>query len=551
MFTLSLLPWAGSLVATCAVLAGGFFFFSFYYLYIRHLFSPFRTLPSPSQGPLWLRLFYEPRLPEIEHWIDTIPNDGLIRYHGLFNRERVFITSPEVTKEFLTTSAYKFVKPELQYTLANLIAGRGLLILEGDEHKQVRKTLNPAFSPANLKAWFPSFWKTTIDALDLVPRYTDVDVDYAPDDSPEAPFSGVTSIQIPVTAASIDMIGHFGYNVEFGTIDSMATSKFGTMAKRSTDKRKRFGRAFIHMFKTTRHGQWTLEAASIIGPKIALMLPLRAVNTIKGIMGLFYDTIRDIIEDHERAAAVEKPAAQPQGRTDLLTVAVRSGALSHADLVEEGVHMTSAGTETLIGTTTWAMHLLSRHPDVQARLREEIRANVPSPYDEAGIESVEQGDLRKLPYLNAVVNEVLRFHSVNGIMWRECVAPAVVAGVPIPKGTTMTFSPWALNRDPQHWGPDARVFDPERWVADPTTGGADHPYSFTTFGGGPRRCIGEQYARDQLLCVLAAYVGRYELTPLDPANGTDDGTEIGSNFALTLFKVYEGWQLHLKKIPGW
>lgn len=59
-------------------------------------------------------------------------------------------------------------------------------------------------------------------------------------------------------------------------------------------------------------------------------------------------------------------------------------------------------------------------------------------------------------------------------------------------------------------------------------GGADHAYSFTTFGGEPRRCIGENYA-----------------------SGADDGTEIGSNFALTLFKVYEGWQEHVKKIPGW
>ncbi|KAK8062950.1 Cytochrome P450 [Apiospora hydei] len=541
---------AGSLVAPCAVLAGGLLLFCFYYLYIRHLFSPFRRLPSPTQGPLLLRLLYEPRLPEIEHWIDTIPNDGLIRYHGLFNRERIFIASPGAAKEFLTTSAYKFIKPQLQYTLANLIAGRGLLILEGEEHKQVRKTLNPAFSPANLREWFPAQWQTAIDALSIVPRYTDVDVDYAPEDGPQTPFSGVTSIQVPIAAASIDMVGHFGYGVDFHTIDTMSTSKFGSAAKHSADKKRRFARAFIHMFKTTRHGQLSLEAASIMGPAITLRLPLRAVKTIKGIMGLFYDTIRDIVEDYERAAAQDEKPAKTQGRTDVLSLAVRSGALSHPDLVEEGVHMTSAGTETLIGTTTWAMHLLSRHPEVQARLREEIRANIPSPYDKAATQAVSQSDLRQLPYLNAVMNEILRFHSVNGLLWRQCTEPAVLAGVPIPKGTTVTFSPWALNRDPRHWGADARVFDPARWVAHPSTGGADHAYSFATFGGGPRRCIGEGYARDQLLCVLAAYVGRYELTPLDPLSGTDDGTEIGSNFALTLFKVYEGGSCMSKRYPG-
>ncbi|KAK7953231.1 hypothetical protein PG988_013925 [Apiospora saccharicola] len=202
-------------------------------------------------------------------------------------------------------------------------------------------------------------------------------------------------------------------------------------------------------------------------------------------MGLFYDTIRDIVEDHERAAIQdEKPAKASQGRTDLISLAVRSGALSHRDLVEEGVYMTSAGTETLIGTTTWAMNLLSRHPEVPSRLRDEIRAHIPSPYDNDNKDGVRQSDLRQLPYLNAVMNEVLRFHSVNGFLWRECVEPAVIAGHPIPKGTTMTFFPWALNRDPRHWGPSARLFDPSRWVSNPATGGADHPYSLATFGGG-------------------------------------------------------------------
>ncbi|KAK1594138.1 cytochrome P450 [Colletotrichum navitas] len=521
----------------------------YYYLHVRHLFSPFRNLPSPSQGAIWTRLLHEPRLPEIEHWIDTIPNKGLIKYHGLYNRERVFITSPEAAREFLTVAPYKFVKPELQSILSELISGRGLLTLEGEEHKQVRKRLNPAFNQANLRAWFPTLWKTAIKALNTIPLYTVVDNNLAPAGSPKASFASATSIQIPIAAASIDMIGHFGYNVEFDTIKIMASSKLQSDARHSKDKRRRFGRAFLHMFKTTRHGQLTLELASIIGPKIALKIPLRAVRTIKSIMGLFYDMMREIVEEHERAEG--EGEKQAQGPTDILTHAVRSGVLSHADLIEEGVHMISGGTETSIGTATWAMHLLSRHPEVQSRLRDEIRANIPSPYDYVRTERVGQADLRSLPYLNAVANEVLRYHSVNGLLWRDCIEPVTIAGVPIPKNTTMVFSPWVLNRDPRHWGRDARIFNPDRWVKTPTTGGADHPYSFMTFGGGPRRCIGEQYARDQLLCVICAYIGRYELLPLDPVNGSDEGTEIGDNFALTLFKILDGWKLHVRTIPGW
>ncbi|KAF6819839.1 cytochrome p450 [Colletotrichum plurivorum] len=493
--------------------AGGVLLLCVYHVHLRHLLSSFRTLPSPSQGPFWKRLLYEPRLPEIEQWVDTIPNKGVIR--------------PKAAKEFLAAGAYKFVKPELQATLSELISGRGLLTIEGEEHKQVRRKLNPAFSQANLRAGHHGL--------------------PAADNGPEAAFAGAALIQLPIAAASIDMVGHFGYSVEFGTLNTMASSKHGVAARHAHDKRKRFGRAFVHMFKTTRHGQLTLQAASIIGPKIALKLPLRAVRTIKSIMGLFYEMMREVVEDHVKAEAgeVKADAKVSQERVDIMTHAVRSGVLSHADLVEEGVHMISGGTEMSIGTATWAMHLLSRH-----LIRKEIRANVPSPYDRGATPAIEQADLRRLPYLNAVANEVLRFHFVNGLLWRDCVEPATIAGVHIPKGSTVIFSPWALNRDPKHWGPTARVFDPDRWLKNPTTGGADHPNSFMTFGGGPRRCIGEQYARNQLLCIIAAYIGRFELAPLD-AGGSDEGTEIGDNFALTLFKVLDGWELRVRKIPGW
>lgn len=64
--------------------------------------------------------------------------------------------------------------------------------------------------------------------------------------------------------------------------------------------------------------------------------------------------------------------------------------------------------------------------------------------------------------------------------------PATIVGVPISKVTKIVFYPWTLNRDPAHWRPNARSFDPERWMSD-RSGGAAHDYSFLIFGAGPRR----------------------------------------------------------------
>ncbi|KAH7305682.1 cytochrome P450 [Rhexocercosporidium sp. MPI-PUGE-AT-0058] len=530
----------------CILLLVGTCIYIIFSLLIKPLRSPLRHLPSPNQGSVWLRLLHEPRVPEIEKWMDTLPHCGLIRYHGIFNRERLFVASPKAAKDLLTTSAYKSIKPELQWLLANNIAGEGLLIQEGEAHKQARKRFNPIFSPARMKEWFPSLWHTTIEAIEALPQQTEETSLRLAGDSLDKPREGVTSILKLVSAASIDMIGHFGFNVNFNTLKSIGPQK-REVAAASQDPTVKFGRAYIGMFKTTKRGQLTLEAASIIGAKLALKLPIPAVRTIDGIMGLVRQTAEHIVVGHKQALVSDEGGKLP--KDDMLTSLTKTGHFSHGDLVEQTVHFLAAATETVAGSVCWAVHLLSRHPDVQAHLRDEVRENIPSPHDTTS-EPVSDTQFRNLKYLNAVVQEVLRYHSINTLLWREFVEPATIAGVLIPTHTSIVFSPWALNRDPAHWGPDARCFVPERWLDDPS-GGADHSYSFLTFGGGPRRCVGEQYARDELLCMIAGLIGRYEFTPIAPQMGTDEGQEIGDNFALTLFKIMEGWKLNVKEIPGW
>ncbi|KAM5357225.1 hypothetical protein ACJZ2D_016483 [Fusarium nematophilum] len=511
-------------------------------LFIKPYFSPLKHLPSPNQGSILFRLLHEPKVPEIEKWIDELPHQGLIRYRGVFNEERIFIASPEAAQDLLFSNAYRFVKPELQWILANNIAGHGLLIQEGEQHKQARKRFNPVFSPVQMKKWFPTFWKAAVNGIELLPEHTTNMESSVISDHIEGSMRGVASIIELVSAASIDMIGRFGFNTEFQALQRIGKGK---STKGSPDPKVRFGRAYIEMFKTTKRGQFTLRAASLIGPQIALKLPLRAVNTIHSIMNLVRATAEDVVAEHERNFV--KYADDPDA--DMLTLIMRTGHFSHQDLVEQTVHFFAAATETVAGSTCWAIHLLSRHLDIQERLRKEIREQIPSPYLSTE-QDVSQSQFHNLKYLNAVTNEVLRYHSINTLLWREPVEETTLMGEPIRKGTKIVFSPWALNRDPVHWGPDSRAFNPERWIDNPT-GGADHRYSFLTFGGGPRRCVGEQYARDQLSCLVASLVGRYEFTPVDPCNGSDEGQEIGDNFALTLFKIYSGWKLNVRKVPGW
>lgn len=81
------------------------------------------------------RILKEPTGVPMQEWINTIPNDGLIRYKAIFNTERLLITSAKGLGEVLVTKNYEFVKPaQLRLGLGRIL-GVGVLLAEGEEHK--------------------------------------------------------------------------------------------------------------------------------------------------------------------------------------------------------------------------------------------------------------------------------------------------------------------------------------------------------------------------------------------------------------------------------
>jgi cytochrome P450 len=120
-----------------------------------------------------------------------------------------------------------------------------------------------------------------------------------------------------------------------------------------------------------------------------------------------------------------------------------------------------------------------------------------------------EDDFNKIPYLRAVINESLRLRPNVPVIWRESTTATTLLGTAVPRyGTVITASTWAMNRNVDEWGVDASEFKPDRWLDD-ATGGAKSAFSFMSFGQGPRKCIGELYARTQMECVLVGLVHNF------------------------------------------
>lgn len=212
------------------------------------------------------------------------------------------------------------------------------------------------------------------------------------------------------------------------------------------------------------------------------------------------------------------------------------------------------------------MYLLAKHPVLQKRLREEVRANLPSP-SKAGSESITAAVVDAMPLLNAVCNEATRLYRTSargrlvctGIAAnlqaatvpsssRVTVKPIVLGGHVLPTGTNVYLVPWAINRSTKFWGNEAMEFKPERWInADGkpnNTDGATSNFSIMTFLHSPRSCIGQGFARSELKCLLAATIGRHEC-----ALTRSDETYVPAELVTT--KAANGMWLKLKEIEGW
>ncbi|MCJ1306636.1 hypothetical protein MMC25_000279 [Agyrium rufum] len=190
-----------------------------------------------------------------------------------------------------------------------------------------------------------------------------------------------------------------------------------------------------------------------------------------------------------------------------------SGTFAGERMVDQMITFLVAGHETIAASLQWAVYALSKHPDMQIRMREEIYKNAPSYTG-----TVTAAEVDSMPYLSAFCNEVLRFYPPVPSTVREARIDTSLDGVFIPKGTTLLIVAGATNLDTERWGPDAGEFNPERWMGEgrANSGGSDSNLANLTFLAGPRGCIGQSFAKSELLCLVAVLAGRFRIELQDP-----------------------------------
>jgi cytochrome P450 len=183
--------------------------------------------------------------------------------------------------------------------------------------------------------------------------------------------------------------------------------------------------------------------------------------------------------------------------------------MSDKELLDEINTLIIAGHETSAGTLNWAWYLLSRHPDVEARLIAELAALTPG--DEFTFDQ-----LMGLSYAACVLKETLRLYPPVWLFSRRALKEDQLGDFRVPAGAHIFIAPYFLHRRPELW-PDPERFNPDRF--DESRNPPVDRYAFIPFSAGARRCIGEYFSFVEMQMHLALLAPHFALGPLAGAPG--------------------------------
>jgi cytochrome P450 len=436
--------------------------------------------------------------------MNTIPHEGIIRFRGFFNQENLIVCSPAAAAEVIVTHNDRFEKPAIIRGIAGRILGNGVLLAEGEDHKMQRRKLMPAFSFRRIKEVYPIFWEKAAEDVQIL----------------TAQIGGREGYELEThnwfSRCALDIIGTVGLgkDLDFGAV---------------VDENNPLAKTYEDVMKPNRLAAMFAVLRLIFPNWLVNLIPTKRNNVLNEASQQIRGVCRDLVKD--KKSRLDK-GEQPD--PDILSTALQGGGFTEDQTIDQAMTFLAAGHETVASTMAWAMYSLCRNPEAQRKLREEVRERLPSVDSGSGITS---GDIESMPYLSAVCSEILRLYPPVPFTIRQPLQDTTIQGLPVPKGTRIVVCAWGTNRCHEYWGPTGDDFIPERWLDDhqqsnkerngsrnddddvaptpgkgaATLGGSTSLYANLTFLHGPRSCIGQAFARAEFACLLATFIGRFEI----------------------------------------
>ncbi|MEU1971002.1 cytochrome P450 [Microbacterium sp. NPDC019599] len=388
----------------------------------------------------------------------------LWREHGdvfevhLGPRTLFFAMHPDAVEHVTVSGRQHYDKGKSYDVVRRYLIGEGLVGSTGDLWKQQRKLMAPFFTPRGIQAYADVIMR---DAVAFADRWN----------------------ELSRAGTEIDM----SHEMTLVTASIILRAMFSTQATETIDE--------LRDAVSTMLG---FADAQMVGIRFPLWVPTPRNTGYRHARDLVHGTIADVIAERR---AIDESLWPDDLLSRLMQArdAETGEAMSETLLRDESITIYFAGHETTARTLTFAWYALAQHPEVAARLHDEVDGVLGD-----GPPTLEQ--LHALPYTLQVVKEVLRLYPAAPFYARDAVDADAIGPFDVPANATVMLSPYYTHRHPGFW-PDPERFDPDRWTRDAEH--ARHGHAYHPFAAGPRICIGNNFSLLESHLLLAVLARRF------------------------------------------
>ncbi len=369
------------------------------------------------------------------------------------------IFHPDGVRHVLQENHRNYNKDVPDYHVLRLVLGNGLLTNDDGSWLAQRRLIQPAFHRERVAAFGPLMAETTV-------RWTEA-----------WETGGFIETDRPLALAR-EMSGL--------TLSIVAKALFGTDLSAENEGVGRALTTVNHLLAKGFYLPWVLS------------LPTRERRRLRAARSALYTVVEQIIRERRR---------RHERHGDLLEMLLEARdeetgeGMSDEQVRDEVLTLLLAGHETTANALSWTFYLLAQHPHVEARLQEEHQQVL-----NGRLAMIE--DLPQLSFTRMVVVEAMRLYPPAWGLGRRALGNDEIGGYAIPKGAYVLVFPYVTHRHPAFWERPGE-FDPERFSPERAAG--RHRFAYFPFGGGPRLCLGNQFALYEAQLILATILPRYEL----------------------------------------
>ncbi|PWN47165.1 cytochrome P450 [Violaceomyces palustris] len=372
------------------------------------------------------------------------------------------------------------------------------------EHTRKRKIVSHTFAPKTITAFEPFIRREVQMLLDRWDEFCDK----ARKENTRGPrgLNGRAWLDtlMWLNFFAFDAIGNLAFGSTFGMLENGVDQARVEYEDGKGGKRVDFCSAVQIINERGEYSGTMGLAPEWIRPYLA-KLPWfsKRLQSVKALTGIALARVNDRLENGSER---EDLLAKLQGAKD-----DRGEPMGKMELTAEALTQLIAGSDTTSNSSCAIVHHLCTHPEAMKKLQTELDQEL-AHSEEVPLFS----DVQELPYLNAVLNESLRYHSTSslGLPRQIPAGGATICGKFFPEGTTVSVPAYTVHRDKEVWGEDAEEYNPDRWLEPDAKRRFEK--AFVPFSIGPRACVGRNVAMMELTILIAAIFKRYDIVLKEP-----------------------------------